>query len=325
MKLDQGHLLISLDFELFWGVFDVRSLESYKYNLKKVSEIIPRLLKLSDRYNIKLTFATVGFLLAKNKEELIQYSPEIKPNYSNFIFSPYRLLNGIGYNETEDPFHYASSLVSQIQQNGNHEIASHTFCHYYCNESGQIAEEFEEDLLANINIAKQHDINIKSIVFPRNQINEAYLKICAKHGVLSYRGIETHWMYNTKDTKQLGKPINRVYRLMDTYLNISGHNTHDLEINHGLVNIASSRFLRPYSKKLFFLEHLKIQRIKRGMTYAAKHKQVYHLWFHPHNFGDNTNKNFKALEELFIHYSMLKNTYNFESKTMKNLTESTNN
>lgn len=324
MKLDQGHLVISLDFELFWGVFDVRSLESYSTYLDKVSKIVPRLLKLSDKYNIKLTFATVGFLLSKNKEELIQYSPKTKPNYSNSNFSPYRLLDKIGNDETVDPYHYATSLVSQIQKNGNHEIGSHTFCHYYCNEAGQTAEEFEADLLASIEIAKQHDISIKSIVFPRNQVNESYLKICAKHGVLSYRGIEDHWMYNTKDTKQLGKTRNRIYRLIDTYLNISGHNTHELEAHHGLINIASSRFLRPYSSKLSFLENLKIERIKRGMTYAAKQKQVYHLWWHPHNFGDNTDQNFKALEELFIHYNMLKSTYNFNCKTMSDLAKTAN-
>ena len=321
MKLEQGHFVISLDFELYWGIFDVRTIESYKKNLKKVSEVVPRLLQLSDQYNIKLTFATVGFLLANTKEELRQYIPKKKPSYTNANFSPYRLIDSIGNNETEDPYHYATSLITQIKQNGNHEIGSHTFCHYFCNEVGQTAEEFEADLLANIEIAKKHGIAIKSIVFPRNQINQNYLKICAKHGVLSYRGTENHWMYNTENTKKLGKTKNRIYRLLDAYLNISGHNTHIPEMQHGVVNIASSRFLRSYSTKLRFLENLKIQRIKRGMTFAAKHKQVYHLWWHPHNFGSNTEENFKALETLFIHYNALKNTYNFQCKTMKELAE----
>jgi hypothetical protein len=319
MKLEQGHLVISLDFELFWGIFDVRTLESYKSSLEKVPEIIPRLLALSDIHNIRLSFATVGFLLAKNIEEIIQFSPKIKPSYDNSNFSPYPLLDSIGKNETEDIYHYATSLVQKIQQNGNHEIVSHTFCHYYCNESGQTPEQFEADLLANMQIAKQQEITIQSIVFPRNQINETYLKICAKHGILSYRGTENHWMYNTQNTKHLSKTKNRIFRLLDTYLNISGHNTHHLKLQNGLINIPSSRFLRTYSKKLSFLENKKIKRIKRGMTYAAKHKQVYHLWFHPHNFGENTEHNFRALEQLFLHYKTLEITYDFKSKTMTNL------
>ena len=319
MKADQGHLVISLDFELFWGIFDVRTLESYKSSLEKVFDIVPRLIELSDKYRIKLTFATVGFLFAKSKEELIQCSPKLKPSYNKSTFNPYRLIDSIGNNASEDPYHYAPSLIEIIQKNGNHEIGSHTFCHYYCNETGQTAEQFEADLLAAIDIAKQRNIVIESVVFPRNQVNEGDLAICAKHGILSYRGIEKHWMYNTSNTKLLEDPLHRIFRLLDAYINISGHNTHELEFNNGLVNVASSRFMRSYSKKLRFLEQMKLTRIKKGMTYAAKHNKIYHLWWHPHNFGENTELNFKALEELFMHYDMLNTTYNFKSKTMSDL------
>ena len=322
MNISQGHLVISLDFELYWGVFDVRRLENYKSHLKQVSKIVPRLLELSDTYNIKLTFATVGFLFSKNKEELVAFSPKTKPSYNFSTFSPYRLIENIGENEESDSYHYALSLIELIQQKKNHEIGSHTFCHYYCNELGQTITEFEADLLAAIKIAKQKNIIIQSIVFPRNQINEAYLAICAKHGILSYRGIENHWMYNTKDTKKLENPKHRIFRLLDAYWNISGHNTHLPLLNQGLVNIASSRFLRPYSKKLRFLEALKMLRIKRGMTYAAKHKRVYHLWWHPHNFGLDVDRNFKDLEALFKHYSMLSKNHDFQSKTMSGLAKS---
>ncbi|MDB9961284.1 polysaccharide deacetylase family protein [Oceanihabitans sp.] len=321
MTAKNGNLIISLDFELFWGVFDVRSLESYKQELEKVHAIVPRLIELSDKYDIKLTFATVGFLFAKNKSELIEFSPKLKPTYKNLNFSPYRLIDNIGIDESEDPYHYATSLINTIKQNNNHEIGSHTFCHYYSNELGQTKEQFEDDLLSTLKISKQSDISIKSFVFPRNQINDTYLSICSKHGITSFRGIEKHWMYNTKDTKQLENTKHRIYRLLDAYVNISGHNTHDLEIRNGLVNIPSSRFLRPYDNRLNFLEQMKISRIKKGMTHAAKNNQVYHLWWHPHNFGKNTQQNFKALEDLFKHYQILNDTYNFKSETMTNLTE----
>ena len=319
MKATNGNLIISLDFELFWGVFEVRSLDNFKPNLDKISEIIPRLLSLSDQYKVKLTFATVGFLLAKDKGELLQYSPELKPTYSNPNISPYRLIDSIGFDESEDPYHYGTSLVNLIQQNNNHEIGSHTFCHYYCNEAGQTAEQFEADLISNIHIAKQKGIAITSIVFPRNQINETYLSICAKHGVLSYRGIEKHWMYNTKDTKQLLDLKYRFYRLLDAYINISGQNTYDLRKQNGLINVASSRFLRPYNTKLKLLEKIKISRIKKGMTHAAKQNQVFHLWWHPHNFGQNTEENFQALEAIFRHYNKLNEKFNFKSGTMSGI------
>jgi peptidoglycan/xylan/chitin deacetylase (PgdA/CDA1 family) len=324
MKTSHGHLVISLDFELFWGVFDVRTLESYKANLHNVITIIPRLLALSDAYNIKLSFATVGFLFAKNKEELIENSPQLKPTFTNSNFNPYRLIENIGYTEPEDPFHYAQSLIKRIQNNGNHEIGSHTFCHYYCNEKGQNSSQFEADLKATIASAKRLEIDITSIVFPRNQINSKYLEICTKYGITSYRGIEKHWMYSTINTKQLENPLYRGFRLLDNYINLSGFNTNsinELKKEAPLVNIPSSRFLRPYNKSLRILEPLKVSRIKKGMTYAAKNNEVYHLWWHPHNFGENIDNNFIILEQLFKHYQFLNNNHNFKSETMTGLSK----
>jgi len=257
MKTQNGYLLISLDFELFWGLFDVKTTSNYHTNLKNVREVIPRLVALADQYNITLTFATVGFLFAKNKQELLSALPSEKPTYLNSRFNPYNLIENIGENETDDPFHYAESLIEFIRTNGNHEIASHTFSHYYANEDGQTPDQFEADIIAAVQIAKQKNINIKSIVFPRNQINEAYLKICAKHGIICYRGIENHWMFDTHDTKKLDNATHKAFRLTDAYCNVSGYNTYSishLKNRHGILNIPSSKFFRPYSNNFKLLE-----------------------------------------------------------------------
>ena len=96
MKASNGYLVLSLDFELFWGVFDVRSLESYEQNLKNVRIIIPRLLELCETYNAKLSFATVGFLLAKTKNDILNSTPKEKPTYLNSNFNSYKTINSIG-------------------------------------------------------------------------------------------------------------------------------------------------------------------------------------------------------------------------------------
>ena len=54
-------------------------------------------------------------------------------------------------------------------------------------------------------------------------------------------------------------------------------------------------FLRPYNNILFFLEALKIVRIKKAMLHAAKHNKTFHLWWHPHNFGVNQQNNLNNL------------------------------
>ena len=64
------------------------------------------------------------------------------------------------------------------------------------------------------------------------------------------------------------------------------------------------------------LENLKLRRIRNSMTYAAKNNLLYHLWWHPHNFGQNTDKNMDTLKRVLEHYKKLELKYGFRSLTM---------
>jgi peptidoglycan/xylan/chitin deacetylase (PgdA/CDA1 family) len=321
-NVSNGYFVISLDFELHWGVIDKRSVAEYKENLENVKKVIPRLLALADVYNIKLTFATVGFLFSENKQELLNNNPKILPSYSNLEFSPYPRLNTIGSDENEDEFHYASRLIDLIKQSNKHEISTHTYSHYYCLEDGQTKEQFEADIASAVAVAAKKGIKLKSIVFPRNQVNKNYLDVCYKHGITSFRGIEKHRIYNTLDKEFHKKQSTRALRLIDSYINLTGHKTYNLNSLHtteGVSNIPSSCFLRPYSKKLKVLESLKIHRVKKAMTHAAKKNELFHLWWHPHNFGLHIDENFNGLEHIFKHYQSLNNKFNFNNATMEEL------
>lgn len=323
-----GHFIISLDFEKHWGVFDKKSVESYKTNLDNVDKVIDRLLELSDKYDVKLTFAIVGFLFAENKDELQTFCPQLKPTYINKNLSPYRLIKKIGENETLDPYHYAANSIKKIINKKKHEIGTHTFSHYYCHETGQTPEQFEADLTAAIAIAKKYNIKPESIVFPRNMIeadkliDQPYLNICKNNGIKSFRGKEKAFIYNIHTTKFYhGWYIFKLLRFLDCYINITGHNIYELKtIHNNLYNFPSSRLLRAYSNKLKMLEPLKIKRITKSMTKAAQTGTLYHLWWHPHNFGEHINENFNNLEIIFKTYKKLNQAYGFKSETMTSLT-----
>jgi hypothetical protein len=106
--------------------------------------------------------------------------------------------------------------------------------------------------------------------------------------------------------------------LIDAYFNLSGHNCYDLPglKTIPILQLPASRFLRPYSRNLSLLEGLRLRRIKNDMTYAAKRGKVFHLWWHPHNFGNNMEDNFAFLKKILEHYRELKDKYAFESCTM---------
>jgi hypothetical protein len=52
------------------------------------------------------------------------------------------------------------------------------------------------------------------------------------------------------------------------------------------------------------------------MTTAATSGAVFHLWWHPHNFGVNVERNIEALESILKHYIHLRDQYGMRSQTM---------
>lgn len=326
MAINNGTFVISLDYEIHWGVFDAMTMDSYGENLRNVNKVIDRLLSLCDKYDVKLTFATVGMLFAQNKKELEQFNPKNIPSYSDKNLDPFRLINEIGNSEKDDPLHYAQSVIKKLYNETKHEIGTHTYSHYNCLAKGQTIDQFEEDIIAAKKIGNHLGIDVKSIVFPKNQVNKPYLDVCSRHGILSYRGTEENGIYSGRDLKGLMKNrrMIRLSRLIDGYYNLTGHNTYNVDqINKKgeIVNLPSSRFLRPYFSRLNFLESLKVKRITKSMMYAAKNNEMFHLWWHPHNFGTDIDKNFNNLEKIFIEYKKLNLKYQFESITMTELTE----
>jgi hypothetical protein len=86
-----------------------------------------------------------------------------------------------------------------------------------------------------------------------------------------------------------------------------------------MVDIPSSQFLRPYVKKMGVLEPLKLRRIKHGMEKAAKERKLFHLWWHPHNFGADLKESMNMLNQIITHFQKLNEQYGMESVTMGEL------
>jgi peptidoglycan/xylan/chitin deacetylase (PgdA/CDA1 family) len=315
-----GKFVISLDFELMWGVRDCHTIKSYGENVLGARVVIPQILELFEKYGIGATWATVGFLFLQDKNTLISSFPAQKPGYLDKKYNPYLIVEDIGDDETEDPYYFANSLVRLIMSYPEQEISTHTFSHYYCLEEGQTVQEFDCDLKMAVKTALKSDVEAKTIVFPRNQYDEKYLEVCKENGLIGYRGNPESLIYRPANQ---GKEylFKRILRLLDAYLNLTGHHTHKLSYKELPVNIPASRFFRPFSNRLSFLERLKINRIKKGMLYAAQNNECFHLWWHPHNFGKNIPENLAQLAEILEYYSQLEKQYSMKNYTMRTLAE----
>lgn len=323
MNLNCGVFTVSLDFELYWGLRDKETIEQYGSSLRGVRKAVPKMLRLFSDNGIHATWATVGFLFFKNSDELKQHVPRSLPQYRDGNLSPYKYTDNC--HDIDPIYHFAPELIDLIRQYNGQELGTHTFSHYYCLAEGQTSANFHDDIVSAIRVAQGRGISVKTLVFPRNQWNPDYLPLLIQLGIECYRGNEFSRIYRASNGNGRTK-YKRALRLMDTYFNLTGHNVYDLKDckKEKPFDFPSSRFLRPYTKRLAFLDRLKLNRITRSMSYAAANNKIFHLWWHPHNFGVNTRKNIDFLGRIVRHYGGLKAKYGMASLNMSELSEMAN-
>lgn len=310
-----GGFVISLDLELLWGVRDHKTIAQYGPNILGVRDAVPAILAALKAHDVACTWATVGMLFAKSKKDIMDYIPAIKPSYENPKLNPYTGLDAVGENETSDPYHFGRDLILQIQDTPRQEISTHTFGHFYCLEPGATVAAFQADLNSSIAIMQRDGIRPQSIVFPRNQYNADFVNCCVNSGVTVMRGSEQSGIYKAA-AKQDHSQTRRALRLIDSYLPITGANAFLPTLLDGSVDVPSSRFLRPWSRKLSIANALRIRRITQAMRNAAKRGQMFHLWFHPHNFGTNLAQNMAGFLIILGEYKKLHDRYGWQSLTM---------
>lgn len=315
--MEKGKIVISLDFELLWGVFDKVNYKDRIGYFENTREVIPKILKVFTENEIASTWATVGMLFNKDWNDWENNFPSIVPNYNNTALSPYNFGNEVSSRETER-LCFSLDLIQQIINTPRQELATHTYSHYYCSEKGQTASAFKADLEKAVFSAKKLGVELKSLVFPRNQLNEDYLKICFDLGIQNVRSNPESWYWEeTQDSSLLKK----IFRTGDAYFgrNNKSYSLSELKKEPGKpLEQPASRLLRPYSVNKA-LNKLKLERIKSEMRTAAKKNQVYHLWWHPHNFGEHPNESMSDLCEIIGCFHECRTQFGFESLNMQEL------
>lgn len=307
-----GKFVISLDFELFWGVSDTQTVASYGRNVLGEWQAIPRLLALFCQHGLRATWATVGMIMCRDYKQWRDLRPAVLPGYSRVNVSPY--FKNTLVKENAKLF-FARPLVEQIRATTGQELATHTYSHFYCNEAGATPEQFAADLACARSIAADMWVNLHSVVLPRNQIDDRFLSVLPKAGIQVYRGNGEHWLYKNGDAV-VGGIAGRIARFADACIPLSGECTVRAQHRGGLVNLPASLFLYPWSARYRALSAMRLHRLKQCMTAAARTGGVFHLWWHPHNFGVNLEENIALLEVVLRHYHVLADTYGMQTHCM---------
>ena len=128
----KGYLVISLDFELWWGVFDVLDPKSSSTYFNNTLNVIPEILQIFEASGIHCTWATVGMLFNRDWKEWEGNIPEKLPDYRNIKLSAYAY--GREHQREKESLFFAPALVRSITNVPGQEVGTHTYSHYSCQE-----------------------------------------------------------------------------------------------------------------------------------------------------------------------------------------------
>ncbi|MGA7488856.1 MAG: hypothetical protein WBW74_18190, partial [Xanthobacteraceae bacterium] len=234
--------------------------------------------------------------------------------YSDPRISSYRYLSEVGADEERDHHYYGLALIRRIIGYPAQEIGTHTFSHFYCLEEGGDTNAFRADLEAARMAAAPLGIELASIAFPRNQVSASHLAVCRELGLRAFRGNERAWFHRARRDAEQSLRV-RGARLADSYLPLGGAHVHEPTLVDGMVDVPASRFLRPAGKNAA-LERLRLSRITSAMEAAARRRTLFHLWWHPHNFGVQLQENVAFLRAILDHFRTLQDRYGMRSMTM---------
>ena len=195
----KGCLIISADLELAWAWRYIKNSDNPKaLALQKAHQTrqnLPMLLDLFDRFNIQVTWATVGHLfLERCERQNGAPHPEItRPPYFTNEFWQY--INRDWFDADpcsdyhRDPAWYAPDLLRAIlSAKVKHEIACHTFSHIDCTDSHCPPEVMDSELAECQRLAAEWGLTLRSFVFPGN--------LCGNFPSLKRHGFSAYRFYN---------------------------------------------------------------------------------------------------------------------------------
>lgn len=305
--MSNGQFIVSLDFEGLWGSIGGLSEATVKGFANRVSKnpvVIPRLLGLFEKYNIHCTWAVVGAMLCKNKEEVLSMLDK-DVRYSDWGISMKEYIKGIEDNNV----YFFPELIKLVSETAGQEIGSHTFTHFYANEKGVDDEMLRQEMELSRKMLNELGVEARTLIMPRNQVEGLDDEILKETGFTIVRG--------RAGGPLKPKMVKKVLNFADAYFPLIKRPFALEEIGkEGIQNVKASILFRPYFKKLSFMEPFKLWRIKLAMKRAAKKGECFHLWFHPHNVANNMDRNFATLESIFKYYNHLNKKYGFRSVTM---------
>ena len=279
MDDDTGVFTISLDTELAWGSFDKGTIGKYEEAYRNTPEVIDRLCKLFDKYEIPATWAIVSHLLEDCDGD---HSDRTSPDFEwvDDWFDELPCATGL-----DEDLWYAPWLIDRLQAcETEQEIGLHGSTHMQLGADGCSRQHAEEEIGAAVETLRAHGVQPKSFVFPRNDIG--HVDVLREHGIEAYRGVDARW-YEQAAVPDAAKPP---LRFADESVRWTPPVVEPVE-RDGIIEIPGSQLFHPsHGGWQYTPGKSSVARAKKGLRRAAETGGMFHLWFHPFNLAHNLEK-----------------------------------
>ncbi len=265
-----GSFIISLDCEGKWGMAD--NLQPYHHQMltdRALAKAYERLVALFARYEIPATFAFVmAFTLTADQRR--DFGLLVDPDRAEGDAWMAHFWTDIQAGRTEGWFQ--PDALDLVQADGRHEIACHGFCHRPMDDQSLSSALAQAELEAAGKVASLKGVNLKTLVFPRNQVGN--LDSLRGAGYIGFR-------------EKLARPkglAGRLVRLTEEY-----HVRPSLQKSkkagpNGLTRIAPGYFFNwRFGARSHVPEGITFARWKSLLDRSARSGTAAHLWLHPHN------------------------------------------
>jgi len=255
---------ISADLELNWAW---RELSEEKRNIRGANERknLPYILNLFEKYEIPITWATVGHLFLKscNRGKNNLAHPEMARPPLNERWKGDWFLHDPCTNLHLDPFWYAPDLIYQIiNSKVPHEIGTHSFSHIDFSPEFSNSELIRSEIEECKKAMKPFGLKPRSLVFPFNKMGYSYLELLSKLGIIAVRSRDKKIRLSYPERTESG-----VYKIYES------------------MNLRSPRFYDYLDKAKIFIEE------------AVRRQAVYHIWFHPSDPSQVFENEFRRILE----------------------------
>jgi peptidoglycan/xylan/chitin deacetylase (PgdA/CDA1 family) len=313
VRLDRGACVISIDTELAWGEVHRRDGSQGRHRFDAEREVIAALLDMFVRHEITATWAVVGHLfLDACEDDGRGPHPELVPPAYEWLDDDWLAVDPCSTLEAE-PFWYGRDIVDAILACPvRQEIGSHAFSHVIVDDPACTPEVFSSELAAATNVAAARQVDLRSFVYPRNAI--AQIPRLAEHGFRCYRG-------GRPSPPFAGRPQWQRLGLgaIDKLRPVVGSAVLPVRHASGVWNVPQTYLFAPPTSGARLPPALWSRRPIARLRQAARHRSLFHLWFHPYNITADPERALDALERICRAASRLRDADDLAVVTMGEL------